>query len=55
VHRHGQRVGDDHRLHGQWLFVQAMGDGRQRSVDDRRVERLHEKTGSDDPEQRSLG
>jgi hypothetical protein len=54
-HRHGERVGDDDRLHREGRDVQAVGDRRQRGVDDRRVERLHEETGGDDPEQRGVG
>ena len=51
-HRHRQRIGDDDRLHAQRRFAEARRHRRQRGVDDRRIQHLHEDAERDEPEQR---
>ena len=54
-HGHSQRIPHHHRLHAQRTLAQALRHGRQRGIDDGRVQRLHEEADGHQPQQHFLG
>src|ERR1700690_2920612 len=54
-HRQAQRIAREDRLHAQGSNVERVGDGRHRGVENRRIERFHEKADCDQPRQQPLG
>jgi hypothetical protein len=48
-YRHGQHIGDHHRLHAQRTFTEAGCHCGQRGVNDGGIQRLHEEAKGDNP------